>query len=273
MKLRPFVSWVITWSFLVMTWTGIVLFIVPKGRVANWIEWELMGLSKDDYAALHVTFMVLFVVGVIVHIVLNWKLLVHYLKNCQRDAGTGPKILISSFLISLVVAWGTLAGVAPFSSFLDWQEEIKASWEDPKTQAPYGHAELSTLDALASKMGWDKDSAIAALKEAGFTLTSPHATVDELAKENDTTPQAIFDALSKKLQTTQDSNQAVASKGGYGKLSLIEAAKKEGFDVQKAIEFLHVKGIEATPDSPLKPIAQSLGVGPSELVEMLKGQP
>lgn len=268
MKLRPFVSWIITWSFLVMTWTGIVLFIVPKGRVANWIEWELMGLTKDDYTALHVTFMVVFVLGVVIHIILNWKLLVHYLKNRRKDPKAGPKILISTFIISLIVGWGTLADIPPFSSFLQWQEEIKTSWEDPKTEPPYGHAELSTLAKLASRMGWDKDKTMAAFKDAGFTLTNPQATLDELAKENSSTPQAIFDAISKKLQTTKATT--TTSKGGYGKLNLQEAAKREGFDIQKAIEFLHVKGINATPDSPIKPMAESLGVGPGELIEMIK---
>lgn len=270
MKLRPFVSWIITWSFLVMTWTGIMLFIVPKGRVADWIEWELLGLTKDDYTALHVTFMVLFVLGVIVHIILNWKLLINYLKKRQTDSKNGPKILISTFIISLIVGWGTLASVPPFSTFLDWQEAIKVSWEDPKTEPPYGHAELSTIDTLANRMGWDKDKTKAALMDAGYTLTNSQSTLNELAKENKTTPQAIFDAISKKLQSPQTSSTSTSSKGGYGKLSLLEAAKKEGFDVEKAIEFLHVKGIKATPNSPLKPIAESLQIGLGELIEMLK---
>jgi len=253
-----------------MTWTGIVLFIVPKGRVANWIEWELMGLTKDDYEALHVTFMVLFVIGVFIHIILNWKLLIHYLKNRRQDTKTGSKVLISTFIISLIVGWGTLAAFPPFSSFLQWQEQIKTSWEEPETKPPYGHAELSTLSTLASQMGWDKDKTIAAFKDAGFTLTNPQATLDNLAKENGTTPQAIFDTISKKLQTIKTVSTLTASKSGYGKLSLLEASQKEEFDLQKAIEFLQIKGIKATPDSPLKPMAESLEVGPGELVEMLK---
>lgn len=231
MKLRPFISWIMTWSFLVMTWTGIMLFIVPKGRVANWVQWEFMGLSKDDYTALHVIFMVVFVLGSIVHIVLNWKALVQYLKNRPRSPKTGPKILVSTFAISLFIAWTTLANIAPFSSFLQWQEDIKVSWVDPKTEAPYGHAELSTLNTLASRMGWDKDKTIAAFKDAGFTFANPQAILDELAKENSSTPQAIFDAISKKLQTTKTTT--TASKGGYGKLNLLEAAKREGFDIHK----------------------------------------
>jgi hypothetical protein len=270
MKLRPFISWIMAWSFLVMTWTGIMLFIVPKGRVANWVQWEFMGLSKDDYTALHVIFMVVFVLGSIVHIVLNWKALVQYLKNRPRSPKTGPKILVSTFAISLFIAWATLANIAPFSSFLEWQEDIKVSWEDPKTEAPYGHAELSTLNTLASRMGWDKDKTKAAFSELGFTLASPQDTLNDLAKTNKTTPQAIYVALASKLKSTSTSTSASPTRSGLGRLSLSQAAKQEGFDLEGAINALHVKGVNATQDSTLKPLAESLGITPGELIEILK---
>lgn len=272
MKLRPFISWIITWSFLVMTWTGIMLFIVPKGRVADWIKWEFMGLSKENYTALHVTFMVIFVLGAIVHIILNWKLLVNYLKNRERDSKTGPKIFIVTLIITLFVVWGTLANIPPFSTFLQWQEEIKIAWEDPKTNPPYGHAELATLESLASRMGWDLDKTKTAFKDAGFNLSNPKATINDLAKENNTTPQVLFDTLSKKMQAPKSSatSSTSTSKSGYGKLTLMQAAKQEGFDLEKAIGLLHVKGIDANADSALKPIAESLGVRPGELIEIFK---
>jgi hypothetical protein len=50
----------------------------------------------------------------------------------------------------------------------------------------------------------------------------------------------------------------------------MQAAKQEGFDLEKAIGLLHVKGIDANADSALKPIAESLGVRPGELIEIFK---
>ena len=59
-SLRKLTSLTITFSFFIMSYTGIILFIAPKGRVANWTNWELFGLDKTEYTNLHVTFMVLF---------------------------------------------------------------------------------------------------------------------------------------------------------------------------------------------------------------------
>ncbi len=58
------------WSIIVMTYTGIMLFIAPPGRVANWANWKLFALSKEDYAQIHSTFMVLFIVMTLLHIFL-----------------------------------------------------------------------------------------------------------------------------------------------------------------------------------------------------------
>ena len=70
-SLRRFTSLCIGFSFLIMSYTGIILFLAPKGRVANWTNWQLLGLDKTHYTHLHVTFMVLFLVGMIFHIYLN----------------------------------------------------------------------------------------------------------------------------------------------------------------------------------------------------------
>lgn len=53
-SLRRFTSLTLTFTFLVMSYTGIILFIAPKGRVANWTNWELLGLDKTQYTNLHV---------------------------------------------------------------------------------------------------------------------------------------------------------------------------------------------------------------------------
>jgi hypothetical protein len=36
-------------SFLIMTYTGIMLFLCPHGRVAYWSDWHFFGLSKNQY--------------------------------------------------------------------------------------------------------------------------------------------------------------------------------------------------------------------------------
>ncbi len=99
--LRRFTSLCITFSFLVMTYTGVMLFIVPQGKIAYWTNWELFGLSKTQYGSLHVTFMVLFLVGMVLHLYLNWKPLMQYLKNKKKRVFFIHKRVFSSFWLYL----------------------------------------------------------------------------------------------------------------------------------------------------------------------------
>ena len=39
-------------SFLIMSYTGIMLFIVPHGRVAYWSNWHLWGLRDNTFRTL-----------------------------------------------------------------------------------------------------------------------------------------------------------------------------------------------------------------------------
>ena len=52
-KTRGFVSFTLTLSFIILSLSGIVLYIMPYGRVAYWINWGIAGLSKDDWDAIH----------------------------------------------------------------------------------------------------------------------------------------------------------------------------------------------------------------------------
>lgn len=274
MKLRPFTSWLITWSFLIMTWTGIVLFFAPKGRVAKWVEWRLTGLSKDQYEALHVTFMILFVIGIGVHIYLNWKPLMNYLRNRQRKINLTNRNFWASLLVSAIFVFGTLVLIPPFSSFLDFQDYLKASWEEVEITPPYGHAELSSINELATRMGWDSAKTFEKYKELGYDLSSPEATLGALAELNKTTAQAIFADLSKALSTkSSTSSSSKGEGGGYGRLSIEAAAIQEGFDINKALVYLNSRGVSASKSDSLKPIADSLGVTPKELALTLKELP
>lgn len=273
MKSRPLVSWIVTWSFLIMTWTGIVLFFAPKGRVAKWVEWEFTGLTKGQYENLHITFMVLFVIGIGIHIYLNWKPLMNYIRNKQRKINLTNRNFWVSTLISAVFVFGTLALVPPFSSFLYLQEDLKAYWEKTDVVAPYGHAELSSLTELSNRMGWDSEKTFTTYEKLGYILSSRDATLGELAKLNKTTPQEIFTNLSKALNGRSSSSMSTSgggSGGGFGRLTLEQASIQEGFDLDGAIKYLNTQGVNVKRNDSLRPIAEDLGVSPRELAATLK---
>ncbi len=53
---KSFVSFGLLASFLVISVSGVVLYIAPPGRVARWVDWELWRMSLGDWQALHTNF-------------------------------------------------------------------------------------------------------------------------------------------------------------------------------------------------------------------------
>ncbi|MBP6497401.1 MAG: DUF4405 domain-containing protein [Campylobacteraceae bacterium] len=194
-SLRRFTSLTITFSFLIMSYTGIILFLAPKGRVANWTNWEILGLDKTQYTNLHVTFMVLFLMGMIFHIYLNWSPLMCYLKNRAREFSLLTKEFIFALAINVIFVVGTLYYWAPFEQFLDFQDDIKAGWEKKVVKAPYGHAELSTIEEFAQKTGKDATVIIEQLKAKHLNGVSLDKTIEKVAKENGKSPADLFEML------------------------------------------------------------------------------
>ena len=72
-------------SFLIMSYTGVILYIAPHGRIAKWIDWHFLGLDKTQYQELHITSMVTFLVFGILHIYYNWKPIISYMKDSTKE--------------------------------------------------------------------------------------------------------------------------------------------------------------------------------------------
>lgn len=272
---RKFVSLCITFSFLVMSYTGIMLFIVPQGKYAYWMHWEFWGLSKTQYGNLHVTFMVLFLVGIFLHIYLNWKPLITYLKNKQREFSILTKEFILALGFTLIFIFGTLYEIPPFKTFLDFEEGIKQSWVQDVYEPPYGHAELSTLQSLTKRSFIDLDKAIKILEEKGFTGVEPNVQLEKLALLNNTTPAQIYSLInteSNEISEKKEEKSGIKKpqKGsGLGQMSIEQVAQKYSLNLDKALRNLEAKGINASKDDRLKSLAEQIGTTPMDLFDIL----
>jgi hypothetical protein len=248
-----------------MSYTGFILFISPKGRVANWTNWELLGLNKTQYANLHATFMVLFFVFVCFHIYLNWSPLMSYFKNKARKFSLLTKEFIFAFLVNILFILGVLYNWTPFEQYLNFQENMKASWEKKVDKAPYGHAELSTIEEFATTTGTDASTIIEQLTSKNIKGVSLENTIEKIANENGKSPSELFEMMNVKKKTS-----TLKEGGGYGRLSLKEACNQQNISLDKALLIIKEKGFEAKEDSGIREIADALHTTPIELLEMLK---
>ncbi|RXJ91536.1 hypothetical protein CRV01_00135 [Arcobacter sp. CECT 8983] len=265
MSLKKITSLTMLLSIILMTYTGIMLFISPPGRVAKWSNWEILGLGKDEYAQVHSTFMVLFIVATILHIYYNWKPMLSYMKNKAKVLVVFTKEMLVAFVITLLFLVGTLNEISLFSTFIDFGEDIKNSWEQKYEKAPYPHAELDTLEEFALKIDFDLDKSLQILKSKNIEAKAME-TLKDIAKNNNTSAQKIFSILSEKQKINIKKSDSLS---GLGRKSISEVAKDLEIDTKELISKLKDLGIDAKSDDKFKSLCESVGKTPKEVIKEL----
>lgn len=248
-------------SFLIMSYTGVMLFICPHGRVAYWADWHLFGLNKSQYGELHTTSMVAFLFFAIWHIYYNWKPIVSYLKSTSKKVSFTKKEFLLALGLNIIFIVGTLFLLQPFKGFLDLGEDIKESWTVQYGEPPYGHAEESKLKVFYKKMSIDVIKANKSLTDNKI-IFKEEETLKTIARNNGLSPSDIY-----KLVKT-DSNSDVPSK--LGRKTIQDLSNMKKIDLKKAIKLLKEKGLgDVTPESKIKNIADELDMTPSDIYELL----
>lgn len=193
---RGFTSLILTLSALVATVSGILLYVVPEGRVAYWNHWSFWGLTKEQWGSMHTITSFLFFIAAIFHLVYNWKVLMHYLKDRVKRTFTLGKELVAALILTLVITHGSFALYQPFAAIMDFGEWSKSAWyagED--VDPPYGHAELSTLKQLARRIGFNAQAGLQILQDKGIEVQSTDEVMGDIARANGTSPAKLYEMI------------------------------------------------------------------------------
>jgi len=197
-------------SFLIMSYTGVVLFIAPHGRVARWLDWHFLGLDKTQYQELHTTSMITFLVFGLLHIYYNWKPIISYLKDQNHKISFTKKEFLIAFLLNIVFVIGTIYLTPPFKSFLDFGENIKESWGEKSTKtskivssndeevivkAPPERLGQKTLQHLNDNGYINLNKSIKILNSKGLNSVDSNTKIRFIADELDMTPSDIYGIL------------------------------------------------------------------------------
>lgn len=284
---RAFISTLTGLSFVAMCITGIILFVVPPGRVANWTGWTLYGLTKAQWQALHIWFSVLFMLAAIVHIVYNWQCLLRYCQSKVTKAFTLRAEWSLSLLLCVVLLVATLANWRPFSSLVDWGESIKHSWDDPTRRPPVPHMELLTLSALAEQVeDIPLDTMLENLRARNIAVDSPDAIVGELAAAHGMTPETLYNIAIGAAHRGHGRGAGQPGGGGsgggrgmggggggggsgFGRMTLEQYCADAGIDTDAAIEKLRATGVTATRTTTIREIADAANIRPSAVPDLL----
>jgi len=146
----------VTWSFVVLTVTGVVLYVVPQGRVANWIFWSLAGLDKNGWADVHLLFGAVFILAGALHLYFNWKPFRGYLAQRVRGHLALKRELATSLAATLLLTLGAVFAVSPVSWPFDLNDAAKSVWSRaPGHEPPYPRAETTPLPVSAKRFAGD----------------------------------------------------------------------------------------------------------------------
>lgn len=265
---KIFTSYLLTTAFIMLVVSGLVLYVSPAGRIANWTNWSIVGLSKVEWTNLHLTFMVIFLVAGIFHLFyFNWKQFWSYLKAKGQSGMRFKREFTVALALFAIVLVGTQAKLPPVISVADLGEYLSESWEDNEKAGPVAHAELLTLAQYAGVIQEPLEKVLETLKKNGYEASGEKQTVGALASKYGVAPSTL-DALFKQGDTYAS---GVAPTGaGYGKMELTKLVVELGMTVDEAKKKLGAAGIAEVKDSDtLKDIATRKGMTPIEVFTVL----
>ena len=264
-NLRKITSLVLFFVGLLVAFTGVVLFVIPAGRVAYWNNWLLWGMSKTEYVELHTNLSFIFLFFGVIHIVYNWKVLLSYLKAVKFKKVSFPIELSLALLVTIIVTLGTYSKVFPFKNMIELGESLKVSLWGKGLEPPYGHAELSSLKVLIERMKLDPLLVEANFKKRSVQYKSPDEKFVAIAAENNLSPSELYT-----LMTTSVVVKKKLPESGLGKLTLNEVSQLMEIPLSDLIKRFAKAGYHPESAMTLKEIANQKGASPHDFVDLIE---
>jgi len=261
MNMRKITSLTALVSFVFLIVTSIILYIVPSGRVAYWADYRLWGLDKVQWGNAHINLGFLLLIAIILHVYYNWTAMISYMKNRSKRLKIFTTDFNISLLVTLVVFFGTLAGLPPMSSIINLGDAITEKANLYYGEPPYGHAELSPLADFVDKVKVDLNESLVKLETAGIKVKSPDQTMVTIATANGISPQQVYDVI--KLENKSDDNaMPEEAPGGTGKRTLEQICQMYQLNPDAIVQGLAEQNISAEPGQTMKEIAAANGIDP-----------
>lgn len=270
-KFKVITSFILTISFLIAALSGLAMYLAPKGRIANWIEWTWLGFTKEEWTAVHTTFVAVFLLAALLHLFyFNWRVFWAYIKQKAQRGIRYKWELAVSLALGLVLWFGTTYEVTPVISLVRLAEAIDVSYETRLNEPPIPHAEeLTLLEFSEEVLQIPVEEALETLKKKGYSALNHRETVGDLAERHQVPPRVIYGALSSR----GEASRKALSYSGYGQKTLAQVCEELEIELSAATRVLNDAGIsDADAEETLKAIADRHDRKPIDLVLILTGE-
>lgn len=275
---RSLTSFITTFSFALVAFSGIMLFIVPPGRIASWTEWRFLGLLKEEWGSIHIVLSLLFMAIGIYHLILNWRAFTGYLVARVKGGLHYPRELIISVVVVAFFTGGAYLNIFPFDQFMAFNRWVKASWvTSPEFEPPIAHAEDLSLAKFAARLGMNLDEALAELKKEQVVVEDANNTLALIGARNSLSPMEIYmkikkfeKSLPKATVFTEDLVVERFEGRGIGAKTLAQVARENNLDLEGMTKRLVARGVVPRDNETIRQLAdrQPVKTTPIQIMQM-----
>lgn len=262
---RVFISFGLTWSLLIILVSGIVLYIAPAGRYANWVNWKILGYTREGWQSVHTIFSLTFVVLSVFHLfTINWSAFWSYIKSKTSSGINKKKELAISIIFTIVFLLGTSYTLPPFKNVNEFGKYMSGTWEKKEQAPPVAHAELLTIKELAVQSHFDVDKFSQKFTSNGIVFeNTDKQLLKDIALKNNKTPEEIYRQVTKKSENEMPG-------AGIGRKTIENLAEETGKTVEEILKVLSDNQITAEKDQTIKQIGDNNNMAPRDVMELLK---
>ncbi|GAB4130506.1 DUF4405 domain-containing protein [Thermopirellula anaerolimosa] len=201
---QGFASLVLFGLFAAMAVSGTVLYLSPRGRTANWTNWRIWGLGKEDWATLHICVTAAFLVFGLWHLFLNWRMFWGYIRCGILGLPQLRLEMLAAVLVTATIVYGGVRLPRPFDLLAAGRDYFRDYWERQDAAAPVPHAEELPLGQIGRWVGIPGQEIARIVAEAGVSDVSPRMTLQELADRLGVAPKDAFAWLQERVPELQD---------------------------------------------------------------------
>ncbi len=266
-KFKAFTSFSLTIAFIISALSGVMLYIAPRGRTANWNAWSMWGFEKGEWEALHILAVILLLVLGLFHLLyFNWKVFKAYLiKRHQPGIQLKKELITATVFVGIIIA-GTIYEVPPFSTVIAYGDEIKDYWESNSVAPPIPHAESLTLTEFSDQvLDVNVQKVLQVLRQHNLEATGSER-ISDLAEQNNLAPVDIYEMLTQEI----NSKKSVGDNVGYGNMNFSEVCQRLDISVAEAIDRLKQHDIIVdNPQENVRLLASRYNQKPYNLIQVL----
>jgi len=168
------------------------MYVRPEGSLARWISWEFLGLDKSGWEAVHIVFCGLFVVASVIHLALNFKAIVIYLRIGLGDGRKNWLELAAAGVLVVALVLVAIWRVPPASWMMEGRANFKNHPRGLQIEMPSADFEKQSLQSVAECLGLRPESVLKKLEDSGLKGLKLESSLEEVARQNGLTPQELY---------------------------------------------------------------------------------